>query len=154
MSEQGWLYAPALCPDNDTGHFSPPAHNPRRADPPSRFGQTTTDVTATRSLDRSAGNIPGSEAHAANTSPHDYQANDLSRIDRGPIAHRDDKPTSTRQTGVGDKAPSPQGAPELHNPRRTRATLFQRGIMPAACVVGSFHRRLQSPDTTTRVGCR
>ena len=135
--------------DSDTRHFSPPAHSPRRASLPSRSYQTTTGVTAIRCPDRSAGNTPASQAHAANTSPRDYRANDLSRTDRGLIVHKDDRPTSTRQTAAADVIPSPQGAPELHNPRRTPATPFQPEIMPAAYVVGSFHRRLRSPDTTT-----
>src|SRR4029077_850704 len=144
---------PPLCPDSDTTHFSPPANNPRRADLPSRLCQTTTGVTATRCRDRSAGNRLASEGHAANKYPHDYQVNDLSRTDREPIVHRDDRPTSKLQTGAADKAPSPPTAPALHNPRNTRVTLSQRGIVPAACVVGFAHRRLQSPATTPGAGC-
>src|SRR5437899_13011218 len=146
--------APVRCPVSDTSHSFPPANNPHRADPPSRLCQTTTGVTATRCLDRSAGNRQASEEYAANKYPHDYPVNDLSRTDRGPVVHRDDKPTSMLQTAAADKAPLPQGAPELHNHRHTRVTLFQRGIAPAACVVGSAHRRLQSPATTPAFGCR
>ena len=92
--------------------------------------------------------------HGANKHPRDYRISDLATTDPATIAHRDYRPTSTRNIGAAIIAPSPQDAAELHTPRGVRGVSFSAGNSANCLCCGSFHRRPRSPATTPAPGCR
>ncbi len=103
--------APAACRGSGRGHSSPPAHNRRPADPPSRSARTTSDASATRCRDRSTGGRPASAGCAATASLDASPADAPTRTDRVPAAHRADTPASTRPIAAAGATPSPRAAP-------------------------------------------